>query len=105
MVLPLKKVKNRHKERISDKHENSSKIDPISKLINAYIPYNELFKEGIVAGIGWAFGVTIGFVLVSTILVFILQALGGIPLIGGWIAAVVEETQAQLIKRNPFILQ
>ncbi len=59
------------------------------------------FKEGFFAGVGWAFGVTVGFVLISTIIVFILQQLGGLPLIGGWIATLVEETQVQLVKRTP----
>ena len=62
--------------------------------------YVSLLKQGIVAGIGWAFGVTIGFVLVSTILVVVLQQLGGLPFIGDFIADVVENTQEQLLKRT-----
>jgi hypothetical protein len=65
----------------------------------------QLLKEGFFRGISWAFGVTIGFVLVSTILVIILQNTGGLPLIGGWIADVVEATQEQLVKRTPLINQ
>jgi hypothetical protein len=61
------------------------------------------FKKGFFQGIGWAFGVTVGFVLVSTILILILQSLGGLPLIGKWIASIVEATQLQLLKRNPLI--
>lgn len=61
----------------------------------------ELLKRGFYSGIGWAFGVTVGFVIVSSIIVMILQNLGGLPLIGGWIADIVEETQAQLIRRTP----
>ena len=63
----------------------------------------EDFKKGFVQGLGWSFGITIGFVLVSFILVLILQALGGLPLIGKWIASIVEETQLQLLKRGPLI--
>ncbi len=63
------------------------------------------FKEGLFHGIGWAFGVTIGFVLVSTILVFVLDLLGGLPLIGDGIASIVQETQQSLLKRSPIIPQ
>jgi len=65
----------------------------------------KLFKDGLVRGIGWAFGVTIGFVIISTILVFVLKNLGGLPFIGSWIASIVEATQESLLKRTPFILQ
>lgn len=61
----------------------------------------ELFKEGFIAGLGWAAGVTIGFVVVSSLVVFILNQLGGIPFIGGWIAEIVDETEQQLLRRSP----
>jgi hypothetical protein len=60
----------------------------------------ELFRRGFVSGIGWSFGVTIGFVLVSTLIVLIFNYLGGIPRIGNFIANIVEETQVQLSKRS-----
>ncbi len=60
----------------------------------------ERFKDGFVRGLGWAFGVTIGFVIVSTILIFILRLLGGLPLIGKWIANIVDATQEQLLRRS-----
>ncbi len=66
---------------------------------------SQLFKKGFIRGIGWAFGVTVGFVIISTILVFVLKSLGGLPLIGDWIASVVETTLAQLAKRTPVFPQ
>jgi len=63
------------------------------------------FKEGLAHGIGWAFGVTIGFVLVSTLMVLILNTLGGLPLVGEGIASIVHETQQALLKRSPIIQQ
>jgi hypothetical protein len=63
----------------------------------------EKLKDGFIRGIGWAFGVTVGFFLVSSLLVIILNALGGIPLLGSWIADIVEVTQEQLLKRSPII--
>jgi|SRR3989344_2259423 len=107
----LKKVKEEHRtHQHSDLTKNTEykkllSIETLKNLKIAYIPYNELLKEGFMAGVGWAFGVTVGFVIISTVLVFTLKALGGLPLIGSWIASIVNETQAQLLKRTPFISQ
>lgn len=61
----------------------------------------EHFKYGFIQGLGWSFGVSVGFVLISILLVLLLQALGGLPLIGSWIASIVEATQKQLQLRTP----
>jgi hypothetical protein len=61
------------------------------------------FKEGFISGMGWSFGVTIGFVIVSTLIVLLLNILGGLPVIGNFIANIVEATQIQLDKRNILI--
>jgi len=66
-------------------------------------PNLHLIKDGFLRGLGWSFGATVGFVIISSILVTFLQAAGGLPLIGNWIADVVETTQAELIKRNPYL--
>jgi hypothetical protein len=66
---------------------------------------SQLFKEGLIRGIGWAFGVTIGFVIISTILVIVLKSLGGLPVVGGWVASIVEATLSQLAKRTPVFPQ
>lgn len=63
------------------------------------------FKKGLIGGIGWAFGVTIGFVIISTLLVLILRGLGGLPIIGDWLASIVEATLEQLTKRTPVFPQ
>ena len=68
---------------------------------NKNMSKHELFKEGFIAGIGWAFGVTIGFVLISVLLVTVLRSLGGLPIIGRWIAAIVDVTLNQLSARTP----
>ena len=68
---------------------------PMSKL--------ELLKRGFYSGVGWAFGATVGFVIVSTLLVYILSKAGGIPLIGGLIATIVDATMQQLSTRTPII--
>ena len=97
----LKRLRERHKERL----QQTAKLplDALKNLKIAYIPYNELLKEGFFAGIGWAIGVTVGFVIVSSLIVFILNMLGGLPLIGGIIASIVQATQEQLLKRTLII--
>lgn len=65
----------------------------------------ELFKRGLYSGIGWAFGATLGFAIISTILVFILSRIGAIPILGGWIARIVEATLQQLSVRTPVLPQ
>lgn len=65
----------------------------------------ELLKRGFYSGIGWAFGATIGFAIVSTILVFLLSRIGATPILGGWIAKIVESTLQQLSVRTPVIPQ
>ncbi|OGG01921.1 hypothetical protein A2Z33_01640 [Candidatus Gottesmanbacteria bacterium RBG_16_52_11] len=58
------------------------------------------FKEGIVRGIGYSFGVTFGFLIISTVVLSVLHALGGVPVIGSWIAVLVESVQQALKNRN-----
>jgi hypothetical protein len=65
----------------------------------------KIFVKGFVQGMGWAFGVTVGFVLVSTVLILILRNLGGLPVVGDWIASIVEATLSQLAKRTPVFPQ
>ena len=106
MLKRIKQYKERHTQdfQMKESPPNSKKfinLDILKKLKIAYIPYNELLKEGFITGIGWAFGVTLGFVLVSTFLVLIFRILGGLPLIGGLIADIIQETQSQLLKRTP----
>ncbi len=70
-------------------------------IVSEKTPLYTLFKQGLVSGIGWAFGVTVGFVLISSLMVFVLGRLGGLPLIGDWLASVVDATLAQLSLRTP----
>jgi hypothetical protein len=95
----LKRIRKRQKGRLEKPKKVS--LDTLKNLKIAYIPYNELLKEGFFAGLGWAIGVTVGFVIISTVLVFVFQYLGGLPLVGRWVADIVESTQEQLIRRTP----
>jgi len=60
-------------------------------------------KEGLIKGFFWAIGVTLGFAFVSVVLVTILSKAGGLPVIGGWIANIVEATQSSLVTKTPVV--
>jgi len=62
-----------------------------------------LIKSGFIQGIGWSFGVTFGFLIISTLMVIVLNALGGMPLIGNFIAGIVRVTQENLVNKTPMI--
>ena len=85
----LERIRKRYHEKVqTNKTPQKSverkffSLETFKNLKIAYIPYNELLKEGFFAGIGWAFGVTIGFVLISTLIVLLLRYIGGLPLVG-----------------------
>lgn len=59
------------------------------------------FKLSFIKGIGWAFGITVGFVLVSSVFLTLLNKTGGLPIIGGRIADVVQSANQALEKTSP----
>ncbi len=61
--------------------------------------FAEHAKEGIVKGIFWSIGVTIGFAIVSTFIIVILSQVDTISVIGNFAANVVEQTQKNLESR------
>ena len=50
------------------------------------------FLISMVGGIGWAFGASIGFALLITLLSYTLNLLGGMPLIGKFFGQIIEHT-------------
>lgn len=58
------------------------------------------FKDGLIHGIGWAFGVTIGFLLISAILWFLAHRLEGFPF-GKQIQDLVRSTTESTYTRTP----
>jgi hypothetical protein len=62
----------------------------------------ETFKTGIVGGLGWAFGVTIGFAIISVLIIVLVDRTSVTPVIGDFVTSVVEYTQQQLETRNPY---
>lgn len=49
-------------------------------------------KQNIVNGIFWSIGVSIGFAIVTTLLVFVFSRLEALPVIGNFVASIVEAT-------------
>jgi len=56
-------------------------------------------RKGIVGGIFWSIGVTIGFAIVSAVLIGILSNINTLPIIGNFLADVIEQTQKNLESR------
>jgi hypothetical protein len=61
--------------------------------------YKQIFFKNVIAGLGWAVGITFGFVLFTFILTFILNQLGGLPIVGDFFASLIEVTQKALETR------
>ncbi len=62
-----------------------------------------IFFVKFIGGIGWVLGMTLGVSLLVLITSSIISALGGLPIIGGWIAKIISVTQQALSKHNPSI--
>ncbi len=54
------------------------------------------FVQGFVAGIGWGLGATIGVVVLLWVLGWIFSLLGGLPVIGNFLADVISATKEAL---------
>lgn len=68
--------------------------DRIHQSLKKMLHYNFL------GGIAWGLGATIGFAFVITVLTFLLNQIGGIPLVGEWIANIVAATNRSLEARQ-----
>lgn len=62
-----------------------------------------IFFVNFIGGIGWVLGMTLGVSLLVLITSSIISALGGMPIIGSWIAKIIAVTQQALSKHNPSI--
>ena len=59
-----------------------------------------IFYKNFIAGTAWALGATVGFALLATVMSFLFGKIGGLPVIGEFVASLVEVTREALIKRN-----
>ena len=54
--------------------------------------HKKAFSTSFVGGIGWALGASIGFALLISLLTYVLNLLGGLPLIGKFFGQIIENT-------------
>lgn len=59
----------------------------------------EQAKQSVVGGIFWSIGVTIGFAVVSVLLITVFSRVDTIPVIGNFVADVVEQTRWSLERK------
>lgn len=81
--------------------KNNSKCFIIKLMLQKEVV--DTFKKGIITGFGWSIGATIGFAIISTVLILILKSLGGLPIFGSFIATIVESTNQELLRRSPIL--
>lgn len=77
----------------------SNPVPPTMK-VNPKNKYSIIFLKSFIGGICWAAGATLGFALLISILGFILSRLGGLPLVGDWVARIIEVTNRALEARK-----
>ena len=56
------------------------------------ISLKKRFIDYFVRGLGWAFGLTFGITILITLLTYILNLLGGLPLVGKFFGQIIENT-------------
>ncbi|MDO8504086.1 MAG: DUF5665 domain-containing protein [bacterium] len=55
-----------------------------------------MLYQNFLGGMAWSLGATTGLAIIIAILTFILGRLGGLPLVGEWLANIVAETSRAL---------
>lgn len=55
-----------------------------------------IFLKNFIGGAGWAVGVTLGFAILVSLLSFMINQLGGVPVIGRFFGSIVSEAMNQL---------
>jgi ABC-type amino acid transport system permease subunit len=50
------------------------------------------FTHNFIGGIAWGLGVTVGLALIAYILSLLVNIFGGLPLVGDWLANIVDVT-------------
>jgi len=63
----------------------------------------EIVFKNFLGGIAWAAGASAGFAILAMVMGFVLNKLGGLPVIGSFLASLVEVTQTALRSRGILI--
>ena len=58
------------------------------------------FSTAFIAGIGWSLGASLGFALLITLLTYVLNLLGGLPLVGRFFGQITEHVLKYLQTAN-----
>ena len=61
---------------------------------------SSVFFKNFIAGLAWMFGATLGFAIVVTTLGVLFNWIGGLPVIGEWLADVITWTNRALETRT-----
>lgn len=81
------------------------KFEKISESVKSFftrkVDLRKVFLKNFVAGIAWGIGASIGLSLIFTLSTAILRWVGGLPIVGSFLADVIEATtQALEIRRR-----
>lgn len=60
----------------------------------------KIFFKSFIGGIGWALGASLGFTILISLLTFVFNRLGGLPIIGNLFASIIEVTNQALETRK-----
>lgn len=60
----------------------------------------DILYKNFLAGMSWAVGVSVGFTLLLLLVGFLMNRLGGLPIVGKFLASLVEVTQVALKNRG-----
>jgi hypothetical protein len=66
-------------------------------------PKRTIFFKNFIAGLGWMTGVTVGFTILVAAVRFLFNWIGGLPLVGEWLAEIITWTNKALEAREVFI--
>lgn len=62
--------------------------------------FRENLLKGFATGLGWSGGVTVGFILISLIIVTAVSQVRAVPVIGEFFANIIEATQTSLVEKG-----
>lgn len=73
----------------------------VGTVVKSKVSHKRTFVANFVAGVGWGIGATVGLAIFLAIFTWILNLLGGLPLIGQFFADLIEVTNEALkLKQN-----
>jgi hypothetical protein len=71
-------------------------IDPAEKYNKIYRSRGRMILDNFLGGIAWSLGTFFGAAVVVGIIVFILSRIDLVPIIGSWIAQIIEDATSRI---------